>query len=314
VRALAVVICLLGLAACSSGTDASNLAAQRSSTTEPPSTEPSTGPSTERSTTTTAPRGPFEVTSTDRTLTGATPQLFVRIWSPEDAGRGTRKLIVLAHGLNGEPDKFDDLSSSWARAGYVVAAPRFPGSSATGGGQVAGFDEQPAEVSSVIDQLTADATLRLDPDHVAVAGLSLGGSTIYALTTDPCCIDPRIDAAAIFDGLRPGPFGKAALVPNEVPVLIIHCDHDPVLQYEAHAVGGFDRMVDPAWLVTLPCVEHPQPYEDEPSPFDPLVERVTLDLWDAALRGGPEAGPAITADVEADDHGATLRAKGEAGA
>ena len=78
--------------------------------------------------------------------------------------RARGRLIVLAHGLAGEPDKFDELSSAWAEAGYVVAAPRFPNSSVTGGAQVAGFTEQPALVTSVIDQLTDDPELRLDPD------------------------------------------------------------------------------------------------------------------------------------------------------
>jgi predicted dienelactone hydrolase len=297
---VAVVVCLLCAAACVSSGDQPTVEADRHPASAPPSTTTST--------TTTAPQGPFEVTTVDRTLTGATPQLFVRVWSPKDGGERTRNLIVLAHGLNGEPDKFDDLSSSWATAGYVVAAPRFPGSSATGGGQVAGFTDQPAEVRSVIDQLTADESLRLDPKHVAVAGLSLGGSTVYALTTDPCCMDPRIDAAAIFDGVRPGPFGRAALVPNEVPVLIIHCDHDPVLQYQGHAVEGFARMQAPAWLVTMPCAEHPQPYEDEPSAFDHLVERVTLDLWASVFGDGPEAAARIVADVHGDGR-ATVQAK-----
>jgi predicted dienelactone hydrolase len=290
VRAVVVVVCLFLLAACVSSGDGPTVEADSHPTSATRST----------TTTTTAPHGPFEVTTVDRTLTGADPQLFVRVWSPNDGGKRTRNLIVLAHGLNGEPDKFDDLSSSWAKAGYVVAAPRFPGSSATGGGQVAGFTDQPAEVRSVIDQLTADESLRLDPHHVAVAGLSLGGSTIYALTTDPCCMDPRIDAAAIFDGVRPGAFGKASLVPNEVPVLIIHCDHDPVLTYQAHAVQGFARMQSPAWLVTMPCAEHPQPYEDEPSAFDHLVEQVTLDLWRSAFRNDPAAAAEIASDVAAD--------------
>jgi predicted dienelactone hydrolase len=299
VRAVVVVVCLVCLAAC---------VARGEGPTVEADSHPTSASRSTTSTASTAPHGPFEVTTVDRTLTGATPHLFVRVWSPDDGGKRTRNLIVLAHGLNGEPDKFDGLSSSWAKAGYVVAAPRFPGSSATGGGQVAGFTDQPAEVRSVIDQLTADESLRLDPDHVAVAGLSLGGSTIYALTTDPCCMDPRIDAAAIFDGVRPGAFGKAALVSNEVPVLIIHCDHDPVLPYEAHAVQGFARMQAPAWLVTMPCAEHPQPYEDEPSAFDPLVEQVTLDLWRSAFGPDPAAAAEITTDVQADGR-ATVQSK-----
>jgi dienelactone hydrolase len=264
---------------------------------------PSPSSTTASTTTTTAPAGPFEVRTEDRTLTEDDPPLDVRIWTPQGTGAGPRKLIVLAHGLAGEPEKFDELSTTWGEAGYVVAAPRFPNSSASGGAKVDGFTEQPAMVSSVIDQLTADADLRLDPDHVGVAGLSLGGSTIYALTTDPCCVDDRIDAAAIFDGLRPDAFGDAPLEPNRVPVVVLHCDGDFVLPYEEHAVTGFDRLDDPAWLVTMPCVEHAQPYEDDPSAFDGLVEDVTLDLWASALGGDAEAAGRIVSDVETDGRG-----------
>jgi predicted dienelactone hydrolase len=299
-----VVACLLGLLACSSDDGSPTVAADRSTSTSAATT---TTPST--TTTTTAPTGPFTVTTEDLTLTGDDPPLFVRIWTPDDSGTGTRHLVVLAHGLDGEPDKFDDLSSAWARAGYVVAAPRFPKSSASGGGDVTGLKEQPAQVVSVIDQLTADPDMRLDPDDVAVAGLSLGGSTIYALTTDPCCIDPRIKGAAIFDGVRPGAFGQDALVPNKVPVVIMHCDQDPVLLYSAHAVEGFARMTDPAWLVTMPCAEHPQPYEDSPSAFDDLVKQVTLDLWASVLGADPDAAARIASDVQADGR-ATVQDKG----
>jgi dienelactone hydrolase len=295
-RAVLLVACLAcALVACSSD-DGSAAVQADETTTAAPSTTAST-------TTTTAPRAPFEVTTEDRTLRGDDPPLFVRIWSPTGTGDAPRKLIVVAHGLAGEPDKFDELSSTWAEAGYVVAAPRFPGSSVTGGAKVEGFTEQPALVSSVIDQLTADPELRLDPDSVGVAGLSLGGSTIYALTTDPCCIDERIEGAAIFDGLRPGKFGPDPLVPNRVPVVVMHCDQDFVLAYANHAVAGFARLADPAWLVTMPCVEHAQPYEDDPSAFDGLVTDVTLDLWASVLGGDPEAADRIRADVEADGRG-----------
>ena len=45
---------------------------------------------------------------------------------PTTSPRRALPLIVLAHGLNGDPDQLDDLSEAWASAGFVVAAPRFP--------------------------------------------------------------------------------------------------------------------------------------------------------------------------------------------
>ena len=41
-------------------------------------------------------------------------------------GKGPFPLIVFAHGSAGHPEKFTKLFSSWAAAGYIVAAPAFP--------------------------------------------------------------------------------------------------------------------------------------------------------------------------------------------
>ena len=100
-RAVLILACLgCCLAACSAEDQAPTLAA------EP---QPTSSTANSSTTTTTAPSGAYEVTTEDRTLTGDDPPLFVRIWTPEDGGTGTRRLIVLAHGLAGEPDKFDEL-------------------------------------------------------------------------------------------------------------------------------------------------------------------------------------------------------------
>jgi predicted dienelactone hydrolase len=37
-----------------------------------------------------------------------------------------RPLIMFSHGYHGAPRKFTQLFRAWARAGYMVAAPRFP--------------------------------------------------------------------------------------------------------------------------------------------------------------------------------------------
>ena len=71
-------------------------------------------------------------------------------------------------------------------------------------------------------------------------------------------------------------------------MLVLHCEQDFVLPYAEHAVEGFARLADPAWLVSMPCNEHAQPYEDDPSAFDGLVEDLTLDLWASVL--GHDAG------------------------
>ncbi len=56
----------------------------------------------------------------------------------------------------------------------------------------------------------------------------------------------------------------------------------------------------------MKCAEHAQPYEDSPSAFDPLVERVTLDLWQATLQGDPAAMARISTDVDGNNRATVL--------
>ncbi len=79
-----------------------------------------------------------------------------------------------------------------------------------------------------------------------MAGLAEGGATASALTTDVCCLDHRIKAAAIFEGPLPAALPGGHLVPNTVPVLMIYCDRDPLLSYQEDAVPDFARLHAPA--------------------------------------------------------------------
>lgn len=324
--AVGAVFALLGAVGCAGGSSstpavATSTAAEGNSTTSatpsnPTPSSPAAPPSVPR-----AKPGAVAIESrTFRDPIRSTPHnngpptagrtLITRLWVPSSPN--LRPLILLAHGLAGEPDKFDQLATSWAAAGFVVAAPRFPASSESGGAGVAGTSdlvEQPADMILVLDGLLAEKDLRIDSDRVGVTGLSLGGSTVYALSTDTCCIDPRIKSAAILDGLRPGAMPGGRLVPNRIPVMLMHCDKDYSLAYAAHAVPGFARMVAPAWLVTMRCAQHAEPYQSSPSDMDSLVEQVTLDFWQGTLGQDSGALDRITTDIDGDDR-ATVEHKG----
>jgi dienelactone hydrolase len=224
-----------------------------------------------------------------------TRTLVTTIYRP--SGRGPFPLIVFSHGLNGHPDKFTQLLSSWAAAGYVIAAPAYPNTNST----VPGVDDnytsvasQPGDVSFILDQLLrlnrAPGRLHraIDPKRIGAGGLSLGGATTYGVTYADCCRDDRIKAAEVLDGvLLPVGDGIGAVkVDGHVPLLIVHSDTDPALPYVT-ARNTYDASPGPLWFVTLHGASHASQWENDPTPFDAMDERLTLAFWNATLRHAP---------------------------
>jgi dienelactone hydrolase len=213
--------------------------------------------------------------------------------------KGPRPLVVFAHGYHGAPSKFTQLFSAWATAGYIVAAPRFPLTSNRG----VPFDQpgdhvnQPADMSFVLDRLLASQYGRaVDRNRIGVAGLSLGGGTVYGLVYNHCCTDRRFKAAAIFDSFRfpfPQPFGV-----NKVPVLIMHIDSDLALSYDK-AKESYLASASPKYFVTLFGGIHAEPYENSPSRHDATVMTVSVDYWDLTLLGDRGARARMLRDATA---------------
>src|SRR5262249_55415382 len=103
---------------------------------------------------------------------------------------GPYPLVVFAHGFAVTPQPYARLLQSWARAGYVVAAPVSPLASANppGGPNEADVVNQPADVSFVISSMLAQGRSAaspfanlIDPAPIAVAGHSDGGETALAV-------------------------------------------------------------------------------------------------------------------------------------
>jgi predicted dienelactone hydrolase len=213
-------------------------------------------------------------------------------------GTGRRPLVIFAHGYNGDPGKFTQLLGHWAAAGFVVAAPRFPitytGAADGPLARAGDIAQQPQDMSFVLDQLLAGKyASRIDRTRIGAAGLSLGGGTTWGLITDRPNRDPRVRAAIVMDGNRFG-FGDATYVPNRMPVLVYHADHDYSLPF-ADAQKAYAQIRPPKYFVTLFETVHAQPYEDDPDPADDMVRQSSVDFWRAYLLGDAKARSEIVA-------------------
>ncbi|MBI2706363.1 MAG: dienelactone hydrolase family protein [Actinobacteria bacterium] len=318
---------ILALAACAPATTGPGSGGPASSDTSAPA-----------STTTTAPSvltgRPNELTREQRTFvdpsrkTPAGKTVGDVVGTPEQPSRtlvteiyypttpGPRPLILFSHGSNGHPDKFTNLLSAWAMAGYVVAAPAFPlTNSKAPNGFANNFDvwDQPKDISFVLDQVLAASTTpgdalngRVDPSRIGASGLSLGGATTYGLGFNPCCLDSRLKAFIVMAGALL-PFPQDYAFDRSVPLLIMHCDNDPTLPYASSAVRAFGLAQPPKYLVTMTGCFHAFAFENEPrTQYDELVQKTTVDFWDAYLAGEQSQLALLDTDAVAVD-GSTLQ-------
>ncbi|NUO61292.1 MAG: alpha/beta hydrolase [Hamadaea sp.] len=194
-------------------------------------------------------------------------------------------VVIFGHGLNGNPTGYAELLRRWAAAGFVIAAPAFPHTSAG----VAKFDvmdvlNQPADVSAVLDGLTAlpasDGVRKiLDLKAVAAAGHSAGGiTTVGVFSKQPR--DTRFTAGVVLAGNSLG-VGQA-FTGTPAPMLFVHAEQDPVVPaYTDRAV--FDALPWPRAYLPLTGDGHSAPYVSRRDPQFTLVVSATVDFLRWAL-------------------------------
>lgn len=242
------------------------------------------------------PEGPFEVGTRTVTYvdesrttppTGELPErssrtLVTHLWYPE--GDGRFPLVVFSHGQSGAPEDYAPVFERWARAGYVVAAPRHPVTvRGTPGGPVTGdFLNQPGDLSFVISRLAAEEKDLVDVDHVAAAGHSSGAIVALGTGANTCCRDDRIDAIVIMS-VRPVPFDGEYFAPGlpDTPTLFFHGTRD---QYFLFSDGRkvFDEAPPPKFFVTITDGSHSEPYRRGP-PDPRLVADASIAFFDRYL-------------------------------
>jgi predicted esterase len=140
---------------------------------------------------------------------------------------GSFPLIVFNHGQQGEPQQYAPAFQAWARAGYVVAAPRHPITvrGGPGGQYIHDAEGEIGDVPFVITKITDELPDLVTDDRVAVAGHSSGALVALAVGFGECCHE-RVDAVLLeglpgveFDGGQPGA-GRGT------PVMFIHGTND----------------------------------------------------------------------------------------
>jgi dienelactone hydrolase len=224
--------------------------------------------------------------------------------APPDTGGGPYPLVVFSHGLGTVPHEYASLLRSWAAAGFVVAAPKFPltGLGTPGGVDTADVYSQPGDVSFVISvMLLASAAHSgplsgmIAPNEVGVAGHSEGAITTLGFF-NTCCRDPRVKAAAVFSGdpeLYPG---GHYVFDGQPPMFVVHGTRDEFLPY-GQMVQVFNKQKGPKVLLSLIGANHGNWIQPQSKWFT-SVARTSTDFFRRYLDGSEPAGARIAHDAQ----------------
>jgi len=210
---------------------------------------------------------------------------------------GLFPLIVFAPGFLQCDGSYAFLLSSWASAGYVVAAVTFPHTSCHDESDADEQDlvNQPADVSFVIAQLLGARERSagplaglVNPGEVAVAGQSDGGDTVAAVAGNSCCRNHLVKAAIVLAGAE-WPLGGRYFASAAPPVLFVQGSADTVnppwasLQlYQADTTG-------PRYYLDVLGASHLSPFEGSGTQ-QRLVAGVTAAFLDRYVAGQQAAG------------------------
>ncbi|WP_426509884.1 alpha/beta hydrolase family protein [Dactylosporangium sp. McL0621] len=242
-----------------------------------------------------APTQTFATTSSQFTFTRAGRTLRTVVWYPKTAGR--YPLVLWSHGLHGSPEGYSGVTQKIAAAGFVVAAPAYPGTN----DKANPFNQndmanQPADASAVITEvLKLDAQAgsplagRIDTAHVGAAGHSAGGYTTAGLLSGSTR-DARLKGAVIVSGGSMG--GKFS--GTATPVLFIHGDADATVPYSS-GKSLYDNCTWPKGLLTLLGGDHGAALFGT-TPAANAVSRSMLDLFRYGLYGDAAARSRLRSD------------------
>jgi dienelactone hydrolase len=216
--------------------------------------------------------------------------------APAARAEGPFPLVVFGHGFAVTPGLYALLLQSWARAGYVVAAPVFPleNANAPGGPDESDLINQPSDMRFVISRMLEATGAGSDPlaglldsTHIAVAGHSDGGETALAVAYSRYFRDPRVGAAVILSGAEMSGVGGFTF-PRGSPALLATQGTADTVNEPRFTNAYFDRARRPKYLLRLLGARHLSPYSHQ-QPQLAIVERVTIAFLDIYLKRKPGA-------------------------
>ncbi|MFD2767301.1 alpha/beta hydrolase family protein [Micromonospora eburnea] len=170
---------------------------------------------------------------------------------------GRFPVVIYSHGLRSLPELHAPLTTRWAAAGFVVAAPTFPRTNLRARDFTrADVRNQPADGWRLIRHLVRLDAHRGDPlaGHLAVnrigaAGHSAGGFTTAGMFTAGHSARLRAGIVIAGGGLAGGLAGPVA------PLLFVHGSADPIVP-ESVGRAGYARVLGPAAFLSLPGQGH----------------------------------------------------------
>ncbi len=217
-------------------------------------------------------------------------------------------LIVFAAGFDVDPSNYLPLINGWVRRGYVVAAPRFPLSSAWAiahyGVNLSNTQLSDEFESDMLNQpgdmraaITEVGLLNSNPaipvsglvnmNEIAAAGQSDGGDTTLAFADNTCCRDSAVKAAIVLSGAEFPPFHGQYFPSPPVPLMVAQGTADtvnpPQLSAEIYA-----QAPSPKVLLQLLGADHLEAYT-QTNAYEASVLRTSLAFLATYLGGAPVA-------------------------
>jgi predicted dienelactone hydrolase len=191
----------------------------------------------------------------NRTLDG-------EIWRPKNRVQ-PGPLLINSHGFMSFRQEGLYLNRFLASHGYTVVAVDYPltGIWAPEGPLMTDVINQPGDVSFLIDTIlrrnanNADTLYNtIDPEKIAVAGVSLGGLTSILATFHPKLQDPRIAALVSIAGPT-SIFTPTFFESRDLPFLMVYGGGDAIVPHEDNALPVLSMYPD-VTLVTLADASH----------------------------------------------------------